>query len=514
MGFINNFINKRINEYINKELETAVDPSAVIIKDETFDELENRIWYEAKSASELETFYKTNFKVGSIAADTRLFYRKVKGKSPRVHVPVSKTITETVVNLVFSESPVLTVETKNQKKNKELNKEIQETLVENNSEDLFKQVAAMVSYSGACGVKLTLDSEISDRVIAQAYPKEDIIVERRYGRVVCIKFKDYFNDGYVLYTVDKPGIRSFELFQNGKPAKLSELEETKNLHEWYLVNAKGEAMNSLMSVYVENINGKSDYDGCIDLFHLLDEIKSAMTHIQRSLKPKRGIPSSLCEIDRESGKAVIPDDWDREETIIEVQDPESQIKSLNEMSFASPDFSSYQELYDRTFKDILNKVSLSESTLGNNDGGSDASSLALNIREKSSLRKRASLILKYDRALRELTRLILVLNNAKLSNNTLISDDFKDYDYFVSFSEYNSPSFDQIVESLAKALDAGLISQREAIRELYKGDMSEEEQEEMIAEINKTKAENQKQFEEKKQEEVIEDEEVPEESME
>lgn len=515
MGIFNNFMNRKVNNYINKQLDKAIDPSAVIIRDNTFDELENRIWYEAKNAAELETFYKTNYKLGSVSADTRTFYRKVRGKSPRVHVPVAKTITDTVVNLVFSESPELTVDTKNKKTTEKLNKEINETLLENFAEDLFKQIGAMVSYSGACGIKLTIDREISDLVIAQAYPKEDIEVERKYGRVVKVKFKDYFDDGYILYTIDEPGHRYFELYKNGKKVKLSDLAETKNLHDWYLVDEKGEKLKLIMSGYVENIGGKSDYDGCIDLFQLLDEIKSAMTHIQRALKPKRGIPSSLCEIDRETGKAIMPDDWDREETIIEVQDPESQIKSLNEMSFSSPDFSSYQELYDRTLKDILNRVSLAESTLGNNDGGSDASSLALNIREKSSLRKRASLILKYDRALRELAKLILVLNHSQLAGNTLVSErSLGEYEYFVDFSEYNSPSFDQIVESLSKALDAGLISQREAIRELYKGDMSEEEQDEMIAEINKVKAENQKQFEDKQQEEVIKDEEVPEESME
>lgn len=490
MSLINNFFNKKISEYINREININIDPGSIVIKDEKFKELENRIWYDSSSANEIETFYKTNYPSGGLINGNE-FYRKVRGKTPRIHVPVARIITDTTVNLVFSEMPKLTVETGNKKTNQILNDEISKTLNENESEDLFKKIGTMVSYSGACGIKLTIDKEFSDYIIAQPYPKEDLEICKKYGRVSKIKFIDYLDDGYILKTIDEPGHRYFELYnKDGKLTELSRLEETSELHDWYLLDNDGKIINTMMSVYIENINGKSDYDGCIDLFQLMDEIKSSMNHIERSLKPKRSIPSSLCEIDRESGKKVIPDDWDREDTIVEVEDPESQIKNINEMSFNSPDLNSYQALYDRTFKDILNTVSLSESTLGNNDGGSDSSSLALNIREKSSLRKRATLITKYDKAFRQLTKLILLLNHATLLEDKMITEDFSKYDYFVDFSEYNSPSFDQMVEVLNKALSSGLISRREAIKELYEGEMSKEEQEKMLSEINEEKGKN------------------------
>lgn len=495
MGLINNFFNKKISNYINKELDVQIDPSAVIIKDETFRELENRVWYEANTATELEGFYKTNFPAGLLYTG-REFYRRVQGKTPRVHVPMAKTITDTVVNLVFSETPEMTVDTGNQKTSKVLNEEIEDTLIENNKEDLIKQVGAMVSYSGCAAVKFIIDSDISDRVILQPYAKEDIDVKRKYGRVIEIVFKDYFDDGYTLKSAYGLGYIKFSLTKNGKEAKLTDLEETSDLKDLEFITSTGEPYKQLMAMYVENNpNAASDYEGIIDLMMYLDEIKSAENHILRALKPKRGVPSALCEIDRETGKTVLPDDWDREEVLLEVEDPESKIKNMSEVNFVSPDLTSYQEEFKETVKAILNKVSLSESTLGNNDGGSDASSLALNIREKSSLRKRAALITRYDRAFKELIKLILVYNHAIFGDGGAIVED-TDYEYFVDFSEYSSPSFDQMVEILGKALSSGLISQKEAIRELYEGDMSEEEQDEMIAEIN---ADKQKAFEQKKE---------------
>lgn len=490
MGIINNFFNKKISNYINKELEVQIDPSAVIIKDETYRELENRVWYYSNTAADLEAFYKTNFPTGLLFTG-REFYRKVRGKTPRIHVPMAKLVTNTIVNLVFSETPDIRVDTGNKKTSEKLNENINDTLNENNREDLMKRIATMVSYSGACAVKFVMDTDFSENVILQPYAKEDIDVKKKYDRVYEVIFKDYFDDGYTLKSYYGLGYIKFKLFKNNKEAKLTDLEETSDLKDIYFMNADGTPLKQLMAVYIENnVDAASDYEGCIDMFMMLDEIKSAINHILRALKPKRGVPSSLCEIDRESGKTVLPDDWDREEVLIEVDDPESKIKNMTDVQFVSPDIKSYQEAYDRVIKDILNTVSLSESTLGNNDGGSDASSLALNVREKSSLRKRAALITRYDRAFQELAKLILLYNNADWFEEKAIVDNSAEYEYFVEFSEYSSPSFDQMVEILGKALDSGLISQRKAIQDLYSGEMSEDEQEEMIAEINQTKLKN------------------------
>jgi hypothetical protein len=98
------------------------------------------------------------------------------------------------------------------------------------------------------------------------------------------------------------------------------------------------------------------------------------------------------------------------------------------------------------------------------------------------LRKRSNLILLYDDALKKLAKLILQYNMATWGEGTVTFPEI-DWEFACDFSEYASPSFTDMVKDLSAALQAGLISQREAIHELYDGDMTDEEQEEMIAEI-------------------------------
>jgi hypothetical protein len=477
MGLLNNYINKKIGEYLTREVPD-IDPSATIVRDEHFKLLENRCWFMASNANELENFYKTTQPAGRIFS-SQSFYHKVQGKVPRVHIAIPKLITKTIVGLVFSEAPELTISTGNEATDEELNEQILDTLKENNRNSFFSNMAAQMSYSGAVGIKFVMDTDVSDKVIFQSYPKEDLEIERKYGRLTEVIFKDYFDDGYVLKSHYGKGYIHYELFDKAnKIQPLDKLEETASLKDIEFTNSK-----EIMAVYIENNgNGESDYEGCLDQFELIDEIKSTMLYIERALKPKRGVPSGLCEIDRDSGKTVLPNSWDVEEVLLEVEDPEQKIKNMSDMVFNSADLTSYENLYNDTLKSILNIVGLSQSTIGENDGGSNSSSLALNIREKASLRKRSNLILLYDEALQKLAKLILQYNMATWGDGTVVFPEIEG-EFSCDFSEYASPSYDDMVKTLSAALQAGLISQREAIHELYDGDMSDEDQEAMLAEI-------------------------------
>ena len=228
----------------------------------------------------------------------------------------------------------------------------------------------------------------------------------------------------------------------------------------------------------------SDYAGCLDMFQALDEIKSTILYIERAVKPKRGVPSNLCEIDRSTGKAILPNSWDVEEVLLEVEDPEQKIKNMSDVVFNNPDVSSYETAYDNILKDICAVVGLSPNTLGDTaDAGANASGESINVRERASLRKRASLITRYDRAFRELIELILTYNKAEIYNDKLYVDDFSEYDYFVDFSEYASVSFESMINTMKTALEAGLVSQEYALKELYEDDIGEEGVAEMLAQI-------------------------------
>lgn len=482
MSIISNYIQKQVSNYINKECY-SVDPDAVLIRDEQYKLIENRIWYYAMNASEIEKFYKNNIPSQGLY-DSQSFYHKVKGKYPRIHAPIPKIITDSTVNLCFSENPELTINTGDDVLDEDLNNLIKDIIKDNDGNKLFKTIGTMLSYSGAIALKPTIDMNISDYVILQPYAKEDVDVNKKYGRITEIIFKDYY-DQYVLKSYYGIGYINFKLFKGKDEVPLNTIEETANLTNIEFKDKSGRAVKALTAVYCENVSGKSDYDGLIDLFEAYDETLSTIDYIQRAVTPKRSVPSSLCEIDRATGKAIIPDSWTIEDNVVEVQDPESTIKNINEIVFTNPGTDSYREYLSYLLKTILSAVSLSQSTIGWDDSGSNQSGEALNIREKASLRKRAALITLYDNFLEDLTKLMLMYTTAVVTKESVIVDSsYLDYDYFCTFSEYSSPTFDSMVNTLTAALQAGLISQTEAIKELYQDEMSPEEQEAMIAEIN------------------------------
>lgn len=486
MSLFGNYLNKKIRQVLTQDLSDNIDPSAVILRDEQYAQLENRVWYTANNAVELETFYKQNIPNDNMIGSSRRFYNKVQGKMPRVHVPLATAITNTTVNLVFNEKPDINVDTGNKKVSAALSEMINDTIDENGGEQFMKDFAAMVSYSGCAAIKFIIDPEFSDNVIFQPYPAEDIIVKKKYGRISEIVFKDYYDDDYTLFSHYGYGYIHYELKHKDTVVNLHEIPETQDIHDITFTYKDGSPVKCLMAVYMDNTSGHSDYAGIIDQLIMIDELKSTMLYIERSTKPKLGIPSGLCEIDIDTGKTIMPDSWDIDSTLLEVEDPEDKVKNMNTVSYTSPDMSQLLSLYNSTLKEILNTVGLSPNTLGIEDtSGANASSLALNIREHASLRKRATLILCYTKAFQELAKLILMYNGAIISNDRCIVEDVSNYEYTVDFSEYDNPTFDSRVDTLSKALSAGLISQREAIHELYDNTMSNNDQEAMIEDINK-----------------------------
>lgn len=496
MSLLSNYVNKQISNYINKEIETNYDPGAIMVRDEDYNKAENLIWYKARNGAELQRFYKTNYPMSGIVPP-QSFYRKVKGKTPVIHVPFARLLTNTAVNLVFSEVPDLTVDTGNQKTSKELNDKITEILEENKFSRLCQDIGTYVSYSGAAAIKPIMDTDISENVILQVYPKEAFDIQKKYGRIREIIFKDFYTydkEEYCLKSHYGIGYIHFELVKKNKEVALNSIPETEGLQDYIFVDSKGQPLKVLMAAYVDNNEeATSDYDGIIDLMETLDEIKSTELYIQRALKPRRSIPSTLCEIDKETGKTILPNDWDIEDHMIEIQDPEGVVKNMNETVFTSPDLTAYEEYAKDIIKNILNVVGLSQSTIGENDGGSNSSGLALNIREKASLRKRAALINRYDDCFKHLLKIMLMFTYGNVSGDKYISEDY-DYDFMVDFSEYASPDFNDMVKTLAEAINAGLISQRYALEELYLDDIGEEGVEKMLQEIKGEKEEFMKQL--------------------
>jgi hypothetical protein len=99
-----------------------------------------------------------------------------------------------MVNLIFAKEPQIDVDTGNKKTDAKLQQSLDLAWQDNRKMDLLRKAAEAESYSGAVGIKVTMDSDESDYPILQLYPKEDLEIRKKYDRVEEICFKDYYPD--------------------------------------------------------------------------------------------------------------------------------------------------------------------------------------------------------------------------------------------------------------------------------------------------------------------------------
>lgn len=494
MGLIQDYVDRRVAHFFeNIDLKQKI--TGRIYNDEQYELQENRIWYRANKDTLLR-FYKTTRRNNQLYP-IQDFYRLTPGNIPIQHYPLADMITKTMVNLVFSEQPTIAFETGNQKRDKELNKILEEIYDDNNIASLIQNAAELESYSGAVAFKPVLDPDFSDYPIIMAYPKEDFEVVRKYNRIQGIIFKDYYTKGkdeYVLYTECGIGYITYKLFKmnkNGSESNeevpLKTLPETAGLKPLTFRTTDGKPLRQLLAVYKENkTNATSDYSGIIDDFQALDEIYTNMVNYIRKSKVKVYMPENMCK-KNEKGETMVPFDYDSDYTILYDNNPEgTQQEAKRDVIDIQNTITGYTNAFNEVLKHAVLNTGLSLSSIGYDISGANASGEALSIREKVSMRTRSEKIHLWDEALQSLTRLVVALQTYNVVGEDIHIENMFDYNVLVSFAEYEAPTFDAVVESLAAAKEAGLIDLDTALHRLWDDEYSEQE-----IEIMKTNIESQ-----------------------
>lgn len=483
MGLIQNYVDSRVANFF-ESIDLKIDVTGKLYNDELYELQENRIWYKANKDTLLR-FYKTTRRTNQLYP-IQDFYRLAPGTIPIEHYPLADMITKTMVNLVFSEKPEISISTGNQRTDKKLNEIIEEIYEDNKLMGLLQKAAELESYSGAVAFKPILDTEFSEYPIIMAYPKEEIDVIRKYDRITAILFKDYYkkgNDKYVLYTECGMGYIDYKLYKldkNGKESRnivsLSELPETKHLKKVNFFTQDGKPLKQIMAVYKENkTNATSDYSGIIDDFQALDEIYTNMVNYIRKSKVKVYMPENMCK-KNSKGETIVPFDYDSDYTVLYDNNPEgTKQEAKRDVIDIQNTVSGYITSFNEVLKHAVLNTGLSLSSIGYDISGANSSGEALSIREKVSMRTRSEKIHRWDEALQQLTKLVVSLYHHRLSGESIIVENLFDTDVLVSFAEYESPTFDAVVESLVAAKDGGLIDLDTALHRLWGDEYSEEE---------------------------------------
>ena len=482
--------NKNINEIIDKKItELKITPESVIVpSDETFKLCENYAWYHYTAVQLLE-FYKSYVPLNEFY-NTNSFYRVFKSeKTPCMHYPLAQTLTKAMVDLVFANMPTVNANTGKPETDEKINELIQKIYDDNKMPEIFYKAATMLSYSGAVAFKIVMDPEVSEYPIVIPYAKEDILISKKYGRVQEIAFKDYkYQDGktYVLFTRVRKGSYTYELYRKEgsdlKRVDLSTVPEYANLVDTGIISENGR----MACVYMENNgNAKSDYEGIIDDFALADELQTSMADFIRKSKIKVYRPQNTCKYDPKAKRYVLPTDYDTEYILYD-SDPQADKPERQTIQRDIVDVSGTLTGYREQLTDIIKhaalQMGLSPATIGIDASGANSSGLALEIRERVSLRTRSEKIKKWIVSITELTELLLSMYMAKASGNTIFLPADLDGKISVSFGEYTTPTYESMVNILGNALNNNLIDLNTALTELYPN-KSEEEIEIMISNI-------------------------------
>lgn len=490
MGLISNYVDNRVIKILEQK-NLQIDEGTKIQKDEVYSAMQNKAFYQADTA-ELIKFFKTNRPKNQLIS-TNSFYRSVTGNLPILHFPLANIITKTMVNLIFSDNPKIEAFSGNKSKDKKLNELIGDIYKENEIGNLLQKAAEYESYSGAVGFKPVLDPDFSEYPILVVYPKEDIEVIKKYDRITEIVFKDYYekdNGNYILYSICGRGYIDYKLYKdnnnvkNRKEVLLTSLPETESLKRIEFKNKDGSDYKVLMAIYKENKAGsKSDYANLSDDFAALDEIYSNMINFIRKSKIKTYMPESSLKYDTNLNKRIVPSDYDTDTVVLYDSNPQgTEVKINRDIVDINNSIQGYKDAFNSVLLNALSTAGLSPCSVGLDMAGANSSGLALNIRERVSLRTRAEKIKRWEEALQDLTKLIVDLYNINLVNGVGYIDSYNEK-VNVVFKEYETPTYSEQVDILSEALHANLIDLESALKLLYP-DKTDEEIELMMLSID------------------------------
>lgn len=469
-------------EYDQKKLE---EKHAIL---EMKDEAENwkleefRLWYEG-DPEELEFWYKTNHI--PYVYSSYPYYRAVNGDIVRAHYPIASAISSAFGTLLFNQAPAISIDTKDTERNKLYEQRLANFVDTNDLLTLLQRAGAMQSYSGAVALKLNIDRDLANTPLVTAYPKERFKELQQYGQTVYIDFIDYYDDyklvsrygrGYINYTLYDKGNNRVDIKSHEKTAKLKDIAF---FDENQLI------LPVTFAVVVPNKGGgKSDYEGLVSSFHALDESYSALINYIRKSKPNIFISEDIAKKDA-NGKPLPLNTFDNAITILDATPSGEATKIERQM----PELvvQGYRDAFESIREVILMKSNLSPGTLGLPSGGARESSMALNIRERASMRVRAEKLAIWQEKLGRFFYAALILDElmneaTEARPGVYVYNMPEHFDAHIEFGPFTELSLQDRISIYKDAMGAGLCSVEFALAQIWGDQLNEEQLQQLIVE--------------------------------
>jgi hypothetical protein len=392
------------------------------------------------------------------------------------HDPIPNVISRAMSDLLFSTEPTISFNSPSKTRTEAYEENFIMIKDENDFATKLQKSGEFSSYSGAIGFKPILDEEFSDVPLFQIYPKADIIVNKKYDKLVSLVFKDYFEDEdekYILLSEYGRGYIKYKLINaiDKVEVELSKLDYTSNLQDLTFFNSNtNEVFDSMLAIYIENRpGGRSDYENNIDDFQASDEVYSNMMNFIRKSGVKRIISEGALS-KTINGDTLYPSSYN-DDVIIKWDNTPDNNEETNEVQTVDG-VEGYIRGYLDSKIEILKNVSRAtglsiKTLLGEDPAGANSSAEALSIRENLDLRTRQNKEIAWNEGIKKLIKLLMILNTMEQIGNNVFVNPLEELEVNIEFYNPATPTFEQLSKEVSFLKEQGLLSKYEALMRLW-----------------------------------------------
>jgi hypothetical protein len=486
-------LNANIKKEVRSQMNIAELERLITSEDELkhYYEQLNQIWYRGNPVL-LEKFHKTILE--PYDQYSRPFWKQVSGEMIRMHYPLAGAISRAMSSLLFGEEVSMKIDTGNKKTSDQLTNRLWDILNGNDYMELFQRGAQLESYSGSLAAKIVIDQEFSEYPQVQFYPQEQLDIETKYGKITEITFKDeYTHDGqrYMLKSKYGKGYIRYELYRDKNRVPIETVPMLADLQDLVVLGPDGQPLKVMLAAFKPNravssslINtsyGASDYEGLYSIFNALDELLSIWNDHYRNGRITTFLTEDQLQRDPMSGTAIKPNIYGLNTVVL--YDADTKMGNNTDVRRDIPTLSvqPFKDGFESYISMALQKAGLSQITFGMEFIARLASQESLQEREKTTLKTRQDKIKLWTEFLNKLSRLIMIFDELSLMSPRqgdgeivyqLTSD--WDFDYLVEWAQYDSPSKEEQVRSIAFAMEKNLLDIDTAYHILYDDEYPEE----------------------------------------
>jgi hypothetical protein len=438
------------------------------------------LWYTANS-SRLNDFYCT-MKTTNSKKD---YFWAVTGyeNNKKTHTGLPKAIVDTLCNI--SGVPIITINQEEnadettKKKYEEIEARLQEIINFNDFTNIVKQDARTKTLVIGGGVFIVSDlrsTEASlDKPIIEFVDEREVDILTIGNIFVGCERRIDFTDGtcdYILYEKRTYNQIENRLFNKSHNAwvSLQSLEDTAHLEPVQVLT-----IDAIPAVAMRYKNGHrgyglSIYEGKLDLFDDLDQTYSQIAELVRKSTPVTYIDSSFIEMVNK--KAVDLNTYDRKYQIVRAGGNQQEQRTIKTEQPAL----NYAGLIDVATNQLIQALTgiISPASLGYEIQRQNNAE-AMREKEKVTLITRDDIIDNERGVIERVLKLAMTVYDAMLGKKTM------EYDIAVDYSDFSSPTFDQVVATLLPLWSADAISPKQFAAMLHTDTLTDQELAEEIA---------------------------------